>query len=566
MATLSNRQAKASKFSTDLADHSDSHASKTGPYTDNQELDVLVIGAGFAGVYMLKTLRERGLKTVIFEAGNDLGGTWRWNCYPGAAVDSDVPEYEYSWPEVYNTWSWRTNYPNFQDLRNYFDHVDKVMKIKKDCSFNTRVVGAHFSTDEGKWSVETADGRTTKTKYLVLGTGVFSKRFVPSWPGVDKFKGIIHHSSFWPNEEIDVKGKRCGIIGTGASGVQITQAWGPRAAEVKVFQRTPNLAVPMRRKALPAQGQDKKLYPELFKLRETSFAGFTYDWCERSTFDDSLEEREAFYEKLWQDGGFRFWVANYKDTLLNPKANEEAYRFWAKKTRARINDEKARDLLAPLEMPHYFGVKRPCLEETYYEQFNRDSVHVVDTRNNPLREFTETGITLEDGTHHELEVIAVATGFDVSTGSMTQLGLQSINGTDLEKDWLPGARTYLGTTVPGYPNMFSIYGAQAPTLLSNGPTTVEIQGRWVTDAIIKMERGGVKYIDPKTEAADKWKQRVVDLNNATLFPTTKSTYMGGNVPGKAFEPLAYAAGLPAYKNEIRAALDNWTEGFEVVKI
>jgi cation diffusion facilitator CzcD-associated flavoprotein CzcO len=233
---------------------------------------------------------------------------------------------------------------------------------------------------------------------------------------MEKFKGIIHHSSFWPDEEIDVRNKRCGIIGTGASGVQITQAWGPKAGDLKVFQRTPNLAVPMRRKALTREEQDryKKLYPELFRFRETSFAGFTYDWLERNTFDDTPEEREATYEKIWKDGGFRFWVAIYKDNLLDAEANKESYKFWAKKTRARIGDPKTRDLLAPLEMPHYFGIKRPCLEETYYEQFNRETVHLVDISNNPIREFTETGITLKDGTHHELDVIAVATGF-VST-------------------------------------------------------------------------------------------------------------------------------------------------------
>ncbi|KAK0390750.1 hypothetical protein NLU13_0253 [Sarocladium strictum] len=568
MGSLGNVQVKSKKFNTELTDYSEVHASKAGPYAENLDIDALVIGGGFAGVYMLKTLRDRGLKTYIFEAGNDLGGTWRWNCYPGAAVDSEVPEYEFSWPEVYNTWNWPSNYPTYQDLRDYFDHVDKVVQVKKDCSFNTVVVGAHFETGEGKWHIQTADGRTTKAKYLVLGTGFAAKRYIPEWPGMEKFKGIVHHSSFWPDGEIDVKNKRCGIIGTGASGVQITQGWGPKAGDLKVFQRTPNLAVPMRKRALTPEDQDrlKALYPELFRMRETTFAGFTYDWHERNTFDDTPEEREAFYEKVWQDGGFRFWVAIYKDNLMNAEANKESYKFWAKKTRARIGDPKLRDLLAPLEMPHYFGIKRPCLEATYYEQFNRENVHLVDLNNNAIKEFTETGITLQDGTHHELDVIAVATGFDVSTGVMTQLGLKSIHGTELQKEWIPGAKTYLGTTVSGYPNMFHIYGPQAPTLLSNGPTTVEIQGRWIADAIAKMERDGIKYINPKKEAADKWKQRILDLNNVTLFPTTKSTYMGGNVPGKAYEPVCYAGGVPSYKAEIRAALDNLTEGFEVIKV
>jgi cation diffusion facilitator CzcD-associated flavoprotein CzcO len=554
------------KFNTELTDYSISHKEKTGPYVDNLEVDALIVGAGFAGIFMLKTLRDRGLKTVIFEAGNDTGGTWRWNCYPGAGVDSEVPEYEFSWPEVWKSWNWPSNYPTYKDLREYFDHVDKVVGIKKDCAFNTVVVGAHFDTATGKWNIRTEDGRVTKAKYLVLGTGFAARRYIPDWPGMEKFKGVIHHSSFWPDEKVEVKGKRCAVIGTGASGVQIVQAWGPEAGEVKVFQRTPNLAVPMRKRPLTVEEQEKakKFYPELFKFREKNFAGFHYDWHEKNTFDDTPEERDAFYEQVWKDGGFRYWVALYKDNLLNPEANKESYNFWAKKTRDRIGDPKKRDILAPLEMPHFFGVKRPCLEYDYYEQFNRPSVDVVDIKNNAIKSFDETGITLEDGTHYEFDVIAVATGFDIVTGVMTQLGLESINNTKLQEEWLPGAKTYLGTTVSGYPNMFHIYGPHGPTLLSNGPTTVELQGRWIADAIEKMRLNNIKYINPKSEASDAWKKQIVDINNGMLFPTTRSTYMGGSIPGKVYEPVCFPGGIPQYAIQIRKALDD-LNGFEVVK-
>ncbi|KAL1896307.1 hypothetical protein Sste5346_004690 [Sporothrix stenoceras] len=553
------------KFNTELTDYSVSHAEKTGPYADNLEVDALVVGAGFAGIFMLKTLRDRGLKTVIFEAGNDTGGTWRWNCYPGAGVDSEVPEYEFSFPEVWSTWNWTSNYPNYQDLRNYFDHVDKVLGIKKDCAFNTVVVGGHFDTNEGRWHIKTEDGRTTKAKYLVLGTGFAARRYIPDWPGMDKFKGVVHHSSFWPEEKVEVKGKRCAVIGTGASGVQIVQAWGPEAGEVKVLQRTPNLAIPMRKRPLTDEEQDKRktYYPELFGLREKNFAGFFYGWLEKNTFDDPPEVRRALYEKVWKEGGFRYWVALYKDTLLNADANREAYNFWLEKTRERIGDPRLRDILAPKEPPHFFGVKRPCLENNYFEQFNRPTVDVIDVKENPIKCFTETGIQLKDGTVHEFDVVAVATGFDVVTGVMTQLGLKSVNNTELTESWANGAETYLGTTVSGYPNMFHIYGVHGPTLLSNGPSTVEVQGRWIADAIEKMEYKGIKYINPKDSAAKAWKQRIIDINNMTLFPTTTSTYMGGNVPGKKYEPMCWAAGIPAYVTEIRAALDDMG-GFDVV--
>lgn len=292
-----------------------------GPYADNLDLDALIVGAGFGGVYALYELRRRGFKTVIYEAGNDLGGTWRWNCYPGAGVDSEVPEYQYSIPETYKDWNWSTNYPTYKELRAYFDHVDKVLDIKKDCAFESVVVDARFDTEEGRWYVKTEDGRTARAKYFIVAAGFAAKRYIPEWEGIDKFKGVIHHSSFWPDEDVDVRGKRCAVIGTGASGVQITQAWGPVAGELKVFQRTPNLAIPMRKRDLTVQEQEeaKRNYPELFSLREKCFGGFLYTFAERGTFEDDEEKREEFLEKLWQDGGFRFWLGNYKDYLVDPK-------------------------------------------------------------------------------------------------------------------------------------------------------------------------------------------------------------------------------------------------------
>jgi len=537
-----------------------------GPYADNLDLDALIVGAGFGGVYVLYELRRRGFKTVIYEAGNDLGGTWRWNCYPGAGVDSEVPEYQYSIPETYKDWNWSTNYPTYKELRAYFDHVDKVLDIKKDCAFESVVVDARFDTEEGRWYVKTEDGRTARAKYFIVAAGFAAKRYIPEWEGIDKFKGVIHHSSFWPDEDVDVRGKRCAVIGTGASGVQITQAWGPVAGELKVFQRTPNLAIPMRKRDLTVQEQEeaKRNYPELFSLRERCFGGFLYTFAERGTFEDDEEKREEFLEKLWQDGGFRFWLGNYKDYLVDPKANREVYNFWAKKVRARIEDPKKRDLLAPLEPPHPFGVKRPCLEYNYYEQFNRPNVHVVDIKDNPIVGFTETGIKLADGTVHEADVVCVATGFDITTGGMTAMGLRSIHGTTLQDEWKAAAYTYLGTTVSGYPNMFHLYGPHGPTLLSNGPTSVEVQGRWIVDAIRQMERQGIRYIDPTPEASRAWKTRINALSDATLFPTVRSTYMGGSVPGKAFEQVNYTGGLPAYAQEIRAVLPDF-KGFNVVK-
>lgn len=541
--------------------------STTGPYVDNLEVDALVVGGGFGGVYCWYELKKNGFNTVIYEAGNDLGGTWRWNCYPGAGVDSEIPEYQLSIPETYKDWTWSTNYPDYKELRAYFDHCDKVLGIKKETAFNSVVVDAQFHTDEGRWHVKTADGRTAKAKFFVVAAGFAAKRYVPDeFIGIENFKGVIHHSSFWPDLNIDVANKRCAVIGTGASGVQITQAWGPKAGELKVFQRTPNLAVPMRKRSLTVKEQEesKVFYPELFRYRERCFGGFLYTFSERSTFEDNEQEQEVFLQKLWDDGGFRYWLANYKDYLFDAKANRVVYDFWAKNVRNRIGDSKLRDLLAPTEPPHPFGVKRPCLELNYYEQFNRPNVDIVNIKDNPITGFTADGIKLQDGTVHEFDIICIATGFDVTTGGMTSMGLKNIHGETLRDQWKKAAVTYLGTTIGGYPNMFHLYGPHGPTLLSNGPTSVEVQGRWIVDAIKQIERQGLKYINPTDEASAEWKKRINELSDKSLFPTTKSTYMGGSMPGKAFEQVNYAGGLAAYADEIRAKLPGF-DGFEKVK-
>ncbi|KAF9884619.1 hypothetical protein FE257_001441 [Aspergillus nanangensis] len=537
----------------------------SGPNADNLELDALIVGAGFSGIYCLHELRKLGLKTVIFEAGSDFGGTWRWNCYPGARVDSEVPEYQYSIPETWKDWSWSTNYPAYGEIRGYFNHVVDVLDVRKDCAFGTVVVGAEYDVGTGRWHVSTQDGRQATAKYLIAATGFAAKRYIPEWPGIDKFRGTVHHSSFWPEKGVDIRGKRCAVIGTGASGVQVTQAWGPVAESLTVFQRTPNLAIPMRRRDLTVQEQEqlKTVYPQLFQLRETSFSGFGYNFSERGTFEDNEKEREEFLEGIWKVGGFRYWVASYKDYLFDPRANRVIYDFWARKARERIQDPKTRDMLAPLEPRHPWGVKRPSLEVDYYEQFNRETVHLVDTNANPIANFTETGIQLQDGTHHEVDVVCIATGFDVSSGALTNMGLRSIEGNNLKDEWATAVHTYLGLTISGYPNLFHMYGPHAPTALSNGPTCVEVQGRWVVDAIKQMERRGIKSIDPTKSASHTWKHRIDDLSNLTLLPTTRSTYMGGTFPGKPFEQLNYTAGIATYLQEIRAVLPEFT-GFDVV--
>lgn len=537
----------------------------TDSYDDNLDLDVLIVGAGFGGVYLLHQLRKLGYKCKVYEAGTDLGGIWHWNCYPGARVDSAVPVYEYSIPEVWKDWTWSELYPGWAELRRYFDHVDKKLDIKKDVSFDTRVVQADYDQSAGKWVVKAEDGRTARATFFILATGFSAKRHFPDWKGMDSFKGVIHHSSFWPNEGVDVRGKKVGVVGTGSTGVQIAQECAPDTAELTVFQRTPNLALPMQQRKLTKEEQDKAKegYPQFFKDRMTTFAGFAYDFLKKDTFQDDAEAREAFYEKLWENGGFEFWLATYQDMLFKMDANREAYNFWVKKTRARIHDPVKRDILAPLEPPHAFGTKRPSLEQNFYEQFNRPNVHVVDINANPIVEVKPEGVLTADGKLHELDVLAVATGFDSVTGGMKNMGLRNIHGEYLNDAWKEGTWSYLGMTCNGYPNMFFLYGAQGPTAFSNGPSCVETQGNWIIDAIQKIKSDDLKSIDPTKDSEEAWRKNVAEISNKTLFPGTNSWYMGANIPGKPREQLNYAGGLPLYEKEVRARLKDW-DGFTTV--
>lgn len=359
--------------------------------------------------------------------------------------------YELSIPELWKDWTWSTNYPDYHELQRYFDYADKKLDLSKDCAYETVVNGARFDEGEGRWTINTADGRKAKARFLIIATGFASKRYIPDYKGIEKFRGTIQHVAFWPPEGSNVEGKRCAVVGTGASGVQVIQEWSPIASEVKVFQRSPNMAIPMERRDLTAEEQNclKKLYPQLFALREKNFGGYHFDFAERNVFDVPAEEREQLYEKLWQRGGFSFWLGNYKNYLFDMDANRDVYNFWVKKIRARVQNPRKRELLCPLEPPFPFGVKRPCLEQNYFEQFNRDSVDVVDiskVSGNSIEEFTETGIRTTDGNHYEFDVIAIATGFDISTGGMTSMGLEGIDGMKLQDSWKSAAVRY--TTNP----------------------------------------------------------------------------------------------------------------------
>ena len=480
-----------------------------------------------------------------------------------ARVDSQVPVYEFSIEEVWKDWTWTEKYPGWKELREYFKHVENVLDIKKDVSFSTNVKTATFDQNDSMWTIRTENMRTIRAKYFILATGFAAKRHFPDWKGLDTFKGTVHHSSFWPSEGVDVKGKRVAVIGTGSTGVQIAQECGPDAAELTVFQRTPNLALPMQQGKLTKEEQDKAKsdYPKFFEDRLKTFNGFDFEYVDKYTLDQTPEEREEFFERLWQEGGFKLWLGSYKDLFFDDKANDEVYNFWVKKTRARIHDPVKRDILAPLKKPHAFGTKRPSLEQNYFDQFNKPNMMVVDIRANPVQEVVPEGIITADGKLHEIDIIALATGFDAVTGGLKQIGIKSIDGELLADKWKEGTWSYLGMTLSGFPNLFFLYGPHGPTAFANGPTCVELQGGWIIDVINDMEKKGVRMINPSKEAEDQWKKDIDDLWDKNLCKNTESWYSGANIPGKPKESLNYTGGMQKYEKECRREMANDYAGF-----
>lgn len=450
------------------------HKAQASNGSSSEDFDVLVVGAGFAGCYLLHHFRKNNFKVKVVEAGSDLGGVWHWNRYPGARVDSQYPVYALSIPEVWKDWYWTEQYPGVAELQRYFAHMESVLHLKKDIEFDTKVVSADFDEKADKWNVHYDDGRTVRTSFFIGCLGFAAKRHFPDWKGLDTFQGVMHHSSFWPTEGVKVKGKRLAVVGTGATGIQIAQECAKDIGDegsITVFQRTPNISYPMCQAPLTKEQQDsdKENFDEMFKTRSSSsYAGNLMKMSKFKASDHSEEEREAFFEALWKQGGFRLHAETYMDMATDAKSNRMQYDFWARKVRARITDDaEARDILAPLEPPHIFAGKRPSLEQDFYEQFNRPNINVVDVKKAPITEVTPQGIVTADGKHREFDIIALATGFDAVTGGIKDIDIRGIDGESLSEKWREGTHTYLGMTSKGFPNFFFLYGPQSPTAFSS---------------------------------------------------------------------------------------------------
>jgi cation diffusion facilitator CzcD-associated flavoprotein CzcO len=381
-------------------------------------MDVVVVGAGFSGISAIYRLRKLGMKIRAFEAGSDFGGVWYWNRYPGARVDSETPFYQLNIPEVWQTWNFKQRFPDHVELREYCAHIDEVLGLRKDVEFDSRVNSVTYDNHTARWTVKTDKGHIATCKYVILATGLLHRRFIPDFPGLDSFEGEVHHSGFWP-DNLSVKGKKVGLIGAGATAVQITQELGKQADPLTVFLRRPSYCLPMRQRSWSELENLswKPFLERLFDIGRLSRAGFPTSGPACGVFDVTREERESWFEKLWERGAFNFLMGNYNDVLLDRKANREIYNFWQKKTAERLKDPAKRAIMAPEDPPYFFGTKRNPLEHDYYEVLDRSNVAVVDLNKTPLKTFQPKGMMMSDNTLHEFDMVVLATGFDSFTGS-----------------------------------------------------------------------------------------------------------------------------------------------------
>ena len=528
-----------------------------------KQVDAVVVGAGFAGMYALYKLREQGLRVQVYEAGTGVGGTWYWNRYPGARVDSQAYIYQYWFSkELLAEWDWSERFPAQDETERYLNHVADRFDLRKDIQFKTRVTAAAYDEASQRWTITTDDGQSVSAQYFIMGTGGLSVPMLPALPGIENFKGRIVHTAQWPREGVDLKGKRVGIIGTGATGIQVIQTIAGEVGHLTVFQRTPNYTIPMRNPKYDdaARAELRAQYPMLKERVQRTFAGFDYDFEDRNFFDVDPAERQRILQRLWDDGSLNFWIGGFREVFFDEKVNAEFSDFVRQRIRERVKDPKVADKLVPQD--YGFGTRRVPLETKYYEAFNRDNVLLVDTKATPMEEVTEKGIRTAAGLH-ELDILICATGFDAGTGALTKVDIRGRDGVLLRDAWAQdGVRTTMGLQVHGYPNLFMTMAPFSPAAaFCNVPTCLQQQVDWIADCIAFVRQQGRHSIEPSAEAEAKWVAHHDELANLTLVPKTNSWYMGSNVKGKPRRLLAYAGGVGTYRAKCEEVKASGYEGF-----
>ena len=536
-------------------------ASAKGNPAATEEYDVVVVGAGFAGMYMLHRLRQQGLSARVYEQGGDVGGTWYWNRYPGARCDVESMQYSYSFDdELQQEWNWSERYAPQPEILKYANHVADRFKLRSDIQLNTRVDRAEFDESANSWSVTTSDGKTVTAKHVVLATGCLSNAKMPDIEGLADFKGRVYHTGHWPHEEIDFTGLRVGVIGTGSSGIQSVPVIAEQASHLTVFQRTANFSIPARNAKLTAEERDafRAKYPEIRRFaREEARNGIYTELPDRGALDDGDNERRAKYEARWNHGGLTFMAA-YNNLALDQAANDTAADFVREKIAEIVEDPQTAKLLQPNNHP--IGSKRICIDTDYFAAFNRPNVTLVDIKSDPIQQILPNAVRTS-AKEIEVDALVLATGFDAMTGSVAKIDIRGRNGQTLNRKWADGPKTYLGLMSAGFPNLFIITGPGSPSVLSNMIVSIEQHVDWITDCIAHMRDRDLVAIEASRDAEDKWVAHVNEVARTTLYPQANSWYMGANIPGKPQIFMPYIGGVGLYRQICNDVAAKGYEGF-----
>jgi cyclohexanone monooxygenase len=537
------------------------YVSGNGHAAGPETYDVVVVGAGFAGMYMLHRLRGQGLVVRVYEQGGDVGGTWYWNRYPGARCDVESMQYSYSFSdELQQEWEWSERYAPQPEILKYANHVADRFDLRGDIQLDTRVDRAVFDESANSWQVATSDGKTVTARYVVLATGCLSNARLPDIRGLPNFRGKVYHTGHWPHERIDFTGLRVGVIGTGSSAIQSVPVIAEQASHLTVFQRTPNFSIPARNAALGPEEREafRANYPEIRRFaREEARNGIYTEMPDRGALDDGDNERRAKYETRWTRGGLTF-MAVYNNLALDKAANDTAADFVREKIAGIVRDPETARLLQPNNHP--IGSKRICIDTDYYATFNRPNVTLVDIRANPIEEITASAVRT-GGKDYEIDALVLATGFDAMTGSVAKIDIRGRDGQTLNQKWAEGPKTYLGLMSAGFPNLFIITGPGSPSVLSNMMVSIEQHVDWIADCIAHMRDRGLDTMEANKDAEDKWVAHVNEVAHTTLYPQADSWYMGANIPGKPQIFMPYIGGVGAYRQICNEVAAKGYEGF-----
>lgn len=532
------------------------------PITTRADFDAVVVGAGFAGMFMLHRLRQQGLKVRVFERGSGVGGTWFWNRYPGARCDTESMEYSYQFDDaLQQEWNWPERYSAQPEILKYANHVADRYQLRPDLQFNTQVLSATYDDARHLWTIATNDGNAVSARYFIMATGTLSVANKPKFAGLDSFKGRVFYTSDWPHEGVDFSGRRVALIGTGSSGIQSTPHIAEQAARLTVFQRTPNFSVPARNRPLTDDERNatKARYGELRNFTYQQPFATQFHLNDVSALSVSAEERRRVYEERWNGLGGLHFMAAFNDLMFNGEANKTVAEFIVDKIHAIVKDPKKAEILAPRN--GVVGCKRLCSDTGYFETFNRDNVDLVDVSRSPIEEVTETGIRV-DGIDYPVDDIVFATGFDAMTGALLGVDIRGRSGLSLREKWAAGPRTYLGLQTVGFPNLFMVTGPGSPSVLSNMMVSIDQHVNLISDTIRYLDSREVLSMEPEQAAEDGWVSHVNEVADLTVYPTCNSWYLGSNVPGKTRVFMPYV-GFNTYVARCKDVVANGYQGFRL---